>query len=263
MTTLTNDALLAVADRLGVQTLPLTLRVGLQQDSYEQWRRAHEQAVADLRDSGLIDAEGEVDPGLADALFVLAQPDRELAVRIYAEDGTKRVCVVRRGGAHAIAVRTDDTFEVNSVWCDGSAEELARPVLAALGHREPAQFSGFSAPADELTRRLDGATTAAEFADGLYALDATERDATVLGAAFASCTGHAEIVVYSHEDGSTTRAPGAVAVYDTGRGRIVAAPTISPDRQIWSTLTTGTDHRVTQAVAALIEGLPGGRWMPP
>ncbi|WP_348538119.1 ESX secretion-associated protein EspG, partial [Nocardia carnea] len=44
-----------------------------------------------------------------------------------------------------------------------------------------------------------------------------DRDATVLAAAFASCRGFTEIVAYSHEDGLSTRAPGAVAVYDTDR----------------------------------------------
>ncbi|MEV0551538.1 ESX secretion-associated protein EspG [Nocardia salmonicida] len=263
MTTLTNDALLAVADRLGVQTLPLALEVGPQQDSYDAWRHAQEQAVAGLVDDGLIDADGEVDPDLAGAMFVLAQPDCELAARIYTEQGRRRVCVTRRGDAHAVAVRSGDSFEVTAIWCDGSTEELVRPLLSALGRREPAQVTGFSAPADELARRLDSSGSSSEFADSLYALGVAERDATVLGLAFASCTAYAEIVAYTHDDGSTTRAPGAVAVYDTGRGRLVAAPMVSPDRRIWSTVTTGTDHRVTQAVATLIEGLPGGRWMPP
>ncbi|MFI5719065.1 ESX secretion-associated protein EspG, partial [Nocardia sp. NPDC051750] len=28
-------------------------------------------------------------------------------------------------------------------------------------------------------------------------------------------------------------------MYDTERGRLAAAPTVSPDQQIWSTVTTG------------------------
>ncbi|MFF2087765.1 ESX secretion-associated protein EspG [Nocardia sp. NPDC058176] len=263
MTTLTNDALLAVADRLGVQTLPLALEVGHRQDSYDAWRRAQEQAVAGLVEDGLLAADGEVDPDLAAAMFVLSQPDRELTARVYTEQDRRRVCVTRRGDAHAVAVRSGDSFDVTTVWCDGSAEELVRPLLSALGRHEPAQVAGFSAPADELAQRLNSPGTSSEFADSLYAMGVADRDATVLGLAFASCTAYTEIVAYTHLDGATTRAPGAVAVYDTGRGRIVAAPMVSPDRRIWSTVTTGTDHRVTQAVATLIEGLPGGRWMPP
>ncbi|WP_280433794.1 ESX secretion-associated protein EspG [Nocardia brasiliensis] len=104
--------------------------------------------------------------------------------------------------------------------------------------------------------------TSSELTDALYALGATDRDATTLGLTFGATHAYAEIVVCAHEDGVTTRAPGAVAVYDTARGRIVAAPMVSPDQQVWSTVTPGTDHRVAQAVATLIEGLPGGRWLP-
>lgn len=263
MTTLTNDALLAVADRLGVQTLPLVLAVGPQQDSIDQWREAQEHAVAQLIDDGLIDADGEVDSELAGAFFVLAQPDCELVARIYTEDGSRRASLVRRGEAHAVAVRTGDSFELRSIWVDGTGDALVRPLLEVLGPCEPAQIAGFSVLAEELSERLDAAGTSADYADALYALGVADRDATALGMAFASCHAFAEIVAYSHTDGTTTRAPGAVAVYDTGRGRLVAAPRVSPDQQIWSTVTTGTDHRLAQAVAALIEGLPGGRWLPP
>ncbi|MBF6167399.1 ESX secretion-associated protein EspG [Streptomyces gardneri] len=263
MTSLTNDALLVVTERLGVQTLPLALSVAPQQDSIDEYLAAQEHALAGLIGDGLLDAEGEVESELAAALFVLAQPDRELVARIYTEDGPRRFCLARRGEQHALAVRSGECFEVRSIWADGSDVTLAGPLLAALGSCEPAEIAGFSALAADLADRLDAAEDSSGYADAMYALGVGERDAAVLGLAFGSCRAYAEIVAYSHQDGLTSRAPGAVAVYDTGRGRIVVAPMVSPDQQIWSTVTTGTDHRVTQAVATLLEGLPGGRWLPP
>ena len=263
MTTLTNDALLAVAERLGIQTLPQVLAVGPQQDSYEEWRAARDRAVDELTAAGVFDAEGDVDPETAQALSVLAQPDRELVARGFAEDRRLRLCLARRGEQHALAARDGDTFEITTIWCDGSPEALARPLLAALGPAAPADVAGFSAPADELAGRLDTAEDTGDFADTIYALGVGDRDATVLAAAFASCRGFTEIVAYSHREGRTARAPGAVAVYDTARGRIAAAPMVSPDQQVWSTVTTGSDHRVMQAIATLLEGLPGGRWPTP
>ncbi|WP_280425434.1 ESX secretion-associated protein EspG [Nocardia carnea] len=263
MTTLTNDALLAVTEHLGVQTLPLVLAAGPQQDSYEEWQAARERAVDELTAVGVFDSEGDVEPTTAQAFFVLAQPDRELVARGFAGDRTLRFCVARRGEQHALAVREGDSFEITTIWCDGSPAALARPLLTALGPAEAAEVAGFSAPADDLAGRLDNAETTGDFADAIYALGVGDRDATVLAAAFATCRGFTEIVAYSHDDGLTTRAPGAVAVYDTDRGRLVAAPTVSPDQQIWSTVTTGSDHRVTQAIATLLEGLPGGRWLTP
>jgi hypothetical protein len=262
MTTMTNDGLLAVADRLGVQTLPLVLAVGPQQDSFDAWADAQRAAMSTLVGSGVIDAYGEVDPDLSLALHTLAQPDNELVARIFTGDKPIRVCLARRGDQHALAVRTGDDFDIRTVWSDGSGAALARPVLDALGPAKPAAVVNFSALSDALSERLAAAVTSADFADAVYALGVDDRDAAVYGLAFASCHAYAEIVVCVHVDGVTTRPPGAVAVYDTGRGRIVAAPGIAQDQQLWSTVTPGTDHRIAQAISGLVENLPGGRWLP-
>ncbi|MEU8896855.1 ESX secretion-associated protein EspG [Nocardia sp. NPDC048505] len=262
MTTMTNDGLLAVSDLLGVQTLPLVLGVGPQQDSAAAWQAARDQAMADLRGAGLVSTYDDVATDLADALFVLAKPERELAARIYTEAGVRQVCVARRGSQHAVATRDGDVFEVGTMWCDGGGEALARPVLAVLGRAEGAAIPSISAPVDELRERLDEATRSSDYADVFYGRGVAERDAIEFGLAMSSCHAHAEIVAYAYDDGVTTRTSGAVAVYDTSRGRIAASPGAAPDLRVWSTFTPGTDHRIAQAISALIETLPGGRWMP-
>ncbi|MFI5777165.1 ESX secretion-associated protein EspG [Nocardia sp. NPDC051570] len=270
MTTLTNDELFAVAERMGVQTLPLVLAVAPGHESIDEWHAAQERAVTRLTDSGVLDSYGEVESELALALHALTQPERELVARIFVADSdserptrTVRVCVVRRGEQHAFAVRTGDSYDIAPVWADGSGSALARPILAALGACAPAEVASFSALAQELSERLDAADSASEYADTLYALGVADRDATVLGMAFAAPRAFAEIVAYTHDDGITTRSSGAVVVYDTDRGRIVAVPGPASDQRIWSTITPGTDHRIAQAISALIELLPGGRWLPP
>jgi hypothetical protein len=268
MTTLTNDGLFAVAERLGVQTLPVVLAVAPQHDSYDEWRNAQEETVAGLTAAGIFDSYGEVSTELAQALFTLSQPERELVVRAFrtpespdAPTVVVRACLALRGNDHAFAVRTGDEFDVQSVWSDGSSASLARPLLSVLGSGTPAEITEFSAHSDELSERLNEATTAADYADACFALGVPGREATVLGLAFESCHAYAEIVAYDHDEGITTRAPGAIAVYDTGRGRIVVTPGIAPDQTSWSTVTPGTDQRIAQAISALIEMLPGGRWL--
>ncbi len=268
MATLTNDELFAVAQRMNVQTLPLVLAVSPGQDSYDEWTAAQERAVARLTDMGVFDSYGEVESDLALALYALTQPERELVARIFVTDGeqptrTVRVSVVRRGEQHAFAVRDGDSYDIQAVWADGSGTALARPILSALGTCPPAQIESFSALSEDLSERLDAANSASEYADALYALGVPDRDATVLGLAFDSCHAFAEIVAYAHDDGIATRTSGAVVVYDTGRGRIVAVPGLASDQRVWSTVTPGTDHRIAQAISALIELLPGGRWLPP
>lgn len=262
MTTLTNDGLLAVADRLGVQTLPLALSIGPQQDSFDEFRAALDRAVADLIAAGVIDADGEIDTELASALFTLAQPEYELAMRSYGDQGGRRACLVRRGTEHALAVRVGDRVEVRPIWVDGSGSALSKPLLAVLDSCSAAEVANLSAPTDALAERLNAASTTADYTDAMYALGADDREATVLGVAFGSCHTYAEIVASTHHDGLTTRVPGTVAIYDTARGRIVVAPMVAPDQQLWSTVTPGSDHRVAQAFTALLDGLPGGRWLP-
>ncbi|GGK98682.1 ESX secretion-associated protein EspG [Nocardia jinanensis] len=263
MRSITNDALLAVAEHLGVQTLPPVLAVGPRQDRYEEFRAARDHATAGLHADGIINRHGEVDTELADALLILAQPECELVARSYTADITTRVCVARRATHHAVAVRIGEEYHIGTIWCDGSPAALTAPLLAALGACDPADAPGFSAPTGELAIKLDNADHTDGYTNALYALGSNEREARILGSAFGSCRGFTEIVTCTHTDGVTTRAPGAVAIYDTARGRIVAAPLVSLDQQIWTTLTTGTDHRITQAVAALLEGLPGGGWPTP
>ncbi|WP_330233006.1 ESX secretion-associated protein EspG [Nocardia sp. NBC_00508] len=263
MPTMTNDGLLAASGLVGVQTLPLVLGVGPRQDSAEAWQEAQRQALTGLRASGLVDGYDELDSELAAALHALAQPDRELVARIYTETGPVRVCLARRGSAHAVAVRTGDAFDVRTAWADDDGAALARPVLAALGSCPPAEITSFSALSEELRDRLDGATSSSDFTQAVYALGVVDqRDAIEFGLAMSSCQAHAEIVAYAHEDGATLRSSGAVAVYDTTRGRIAASPGAAADRRVWSTFTPGSDHRIAQAISALVESLPGGRWMP-
>lgn len=263
MPTMTNDGLLAVSGLLGVQALPLVLGVGPEQDSAEAWRVAQQEAISDLRAAGLIDGYDEVETELATALRVLAQPDRELVARLYTGEGTIRVCLARRGIEHALAIRTGSVFDVRTVWADDSGAALARPLLGALGPCAPAPIAGFSALADELRDRFDGATTSSDFAQALYTLGvADQENALEFGLAMSTCFAHAEIVAYAHRDGATTQSSGAVAVYDTSRGRLVAAPGTAQDLRVWSTFTPGSDHRIAQAVSGLIDSLPGGRWMP-
>ncbi|NUS45404.1 MAG: ESX secretion-associated protein EspG [Mycobacteriaceae bacterium] len=262
MTAITGDSLLAVAGILGVQTFPAALAVAPKYDHIDAWRIAHDETMSELSAGGILDQYGDVADELAAALRILARPDRQLAVRIYAPDGVRRVCLARRGLDHALAVRTGDDFDVRLVWGGDDHAALARPILAALGAAEAADVPVFGAESAELRERLDEARGTAEFSDLAFHFGAAERDAVAFGMAMASCHTRAEITAYHHDNAVAVRAPAAVAVYDTARGRVVAGPTRTADHRTWSTFAPGTDHRLTQGISALIGALPGERWMP-
>ncbi|NKY58342.1 ESX secretion-associated protein EspG [Nocardia flavorosea] len=261
MVTLTVDAIAVLSELLGIQTLPLVLDVGPRHDSVASWRAAQQQTTAALRASELIDSFGDVAPGLAAALHILALPDREIAARQYTASGIQRVCVARRGDQHAYAARAGDTFEIATFWSGSDIADLVRPLLHALGSRPPARVSSFSLPTEDLEDHLDRAGGGSgDYTQALRRSGLDERTAVEFGVALARCLARAEIVGYAYADGVTYRAPGAVVVHDSAQGRIVAGPSLSSDGRMWSTFTAGSDHRIVHSIAAMIELLPGHGW---
>ncbi|MFQ6395294.1 ESX secretion-associated protein EspG [Nocardia sp. KC 131] len=258
---MTSNGLLTVAELLGVQTFPVVLAVVQPHDRIDTWRTVRQEARAGLVGAGVIDDFGDVDTGLAAALHVLARPDRQLVARIHRPDGVRRVCLARRGLEHAVAFRVGDEFDIRSIWGDENPAALARPFLSALGPGTPAGIAAFGGIADQLRERMDTARGSGDFIDLAFHFGLAEREAVEFGMAMAGCQSHAEIAAYHHRDGVAARTAAAVAVYDTTHGRIVAGPTRTTDGRTWSTFASGTDHRVTQSISALIGFLPGERWM--
>ncbi|MFI9403292.1 ESX secretion-associated protein EspG [Nocardia sp. NPDC052316] len=261
MATLTTDGALVVADALGVQTFPAVLALRSGHADHAAVSVARSAAALDLRDRGVLDADGDVrDDELASALFALARPERELVLRIRRGGVLHRVCLVRRGLDHAVAVRVGDELDIRPVWGDEDPELLTRPLLDALGPAQPADIPTLRAPTDELQRRLDEAGTSAT--DAVYQLGMPEAESVTLGLALRQWTSLAELVCYAHVDGVAVRSPATAAVYDTAVGRIIGGGSIAADGRAWTTLAAGSDRRLAHAVAAQIEALPQGRWMP-
>ncbi|MQY24969.1 ESX secretion-associated protein EspG [Nocardia aurantia] len=259
MATLTTDGMLAVAAALGVQTFPTVLGVRSRHTAHADLVAARAAAVADLSGRGILDREGEVrDDELTAALFVLARPERQLVARIKRGDSLIRFCLARRGLEHGVAVRTGDDLEVSTVWAGDDPATLARPLLSVLGSVAPADVPPFSAPTEELRDRLDSA----EVTEAVYGLGMPEADAVTLGLALRERVSTTELVCYSHHDGLAVRSAAAAAVYDTASGRIIGGGSVTADGRPWTTLAPGTDGRLAQVIASLVESLPEGRWMP-
>jgi hypothetical protein len=262
MIKVTDDLLLAAAGILGLSNLPVVLAVSYRHDTAEALKAAQSAAATQLAATGLVDEYGDVADDLAQTLTTLTRPDRQLAARIVGEHGVRRVCLVRSGVTHALAIRDSDRFEVSTVSADATPAVLARLLRRALPAFAPADIAAFSAPAGVLRDRLDAATCSADFTDLAYGLGVGERDATEFGMAMSRCRSRAEIVAYSHEDGIAIRSSSAAAVYDTDRGRIIAGPSLTAAGEPWSTFAPGSDHRLAQAISGVVGSLPGGRWMP-
>jgi len=209
-------------------------------------------------------ADGVVDPEWVVVLQALARPDRELAVRLVTPDGMARISVVRRGSVGVLARRIGDDISVRTLGAGADLRSVTGAVLAELPAARAAEVVPVGAPTPEMAERLWGTGDPRELADRIRGLGVEAQAAMALGSALGSREAFAEIVSYAlaDEEGRIRRAPGAVAVFYTKRGRLVAAPSMSPAGQLWTTLKSGTDHAVGQAIGQLAELSDDGWGMP-
>lgn len=257
-----------LGERFGVQTWPVVLDLGnvaaesdTGNDSANVTQADPDAVIAALE---LVE-HGEPTPWASTVLRVLAQPQREIEIRSYTDDAVRRICVARNGHDHVLVTRTGRRVDVTVVDV-ADVEALAAVVRAQFdaleSAAEPAEFTAFAAPSDEVVDRLGRCRAGTETTDALHALGAAPADAVVVSAGFASCRTRTEVVASMNEDGRFAQSSGAVAIFDTERGRIVSSPSKSPDGRVWTTFSPGTGHRIAQAVSLLIETLPDGKWMP-
>ncbi|GAB11908.1 hypothetical protein GOARA_091_00260 [Gordonia araii NBRC 100433] len=256
------DELDALTDAFDVQSWPVILGLRVRQATVDERRAAVEAGADALRGRGLLD-DGEFADEVILAVRTLCHEDAQISVRF--TDGPdaplRRVALCRSGTRHVLAMRRGDRLLIQSVDVQ-TADDAATRIADLLGDEDPVGVTGVSVPTDELVSRLNDCTSANDYAQALHAVGATESDATSAALALAECSRHVEIVAYETVAGSTAQSSGAMAVYSTPRGRMVASPSKSPDGRLWTTISPGSGHRIRQAVVSLIETLPSTRWMP-
>jgi hypothetical protein len=255
---LTDDELQVVAARTDVGDFPTVLAVRPRHGRTESLDAAFDQATRALMARGLI-SDGMVAPDFASLVRALHRPDRELALRVVAPVGITRISIVRQGSLGVLARREGNKFVLRAHGAE--LREATQALLGELPQMQPAPIDPVGAPLDDMTECLDRSDDRPQLADRIYALGAERRSAMLLGSALSSRLAFAEIVysALAGDEGRISRSPAAVAVFYTKRGRIVAAPSASPSGQLWSTLKTGSDHAISQAIGQLIE-LSAERW---
>ena len=229
-------------------------------------------ATVEVRDAALNRAEhsltrrgvitdGAIEPEVATVFGALQRPDRELVMRLVTPDGIGRFSVVRRGPLCVLARRVGEQLDVRVLGSNIALSESTATLLGEMPAAGPATIDPVGAPLGDLAEALSVGHDPLVLADRIRALGASQRAAALLGATLGARQAFAEIVYSALVDGDdlTARAPAAVAVLYTTRGRVIAVPSTSPSGQLWSTLKPGTDQVFGQAISQLVE-LSGHRW---
>jgi hypothetical protein len=255
---LSDNELQVIASRAGVGDFPTVLAVRPRHGRTDALNAAFDRATRALMVCGLI-TDGLVAPDLASLVRALHRPDRELAMRLVTPDGITRVSMVRQGSLGVLARRVGNEFilRVQGTGLPAATQAL----LAELPRMQPARIDPVGAPLETMTECLDAGGEGPRLADRIYALGTERRSAMLLSSALSSRLAFAEIVYHSlaSDEGRISRSPAAVAVFYTKRGRIVAAPSVSPVGERWTTLKAGSDYTISQAIGQLIE-LSTERW---
>lgn len=257
---LTADELHVIASRVGIGDLPTVLNLGLRYPTIETRDAALDEAIRSLLSRNMI-IDGVVDPEVIPVLQTLQRPDREFAMRFVTPEGTARISVVRRGSMCVLARRVGDDIGLRIVGHGVDVRAVASAILGELPRAKAAEVVPVGAPLQEMSDKLSGTHSPVALADRIRAVGADPQAAMLLGTALGSRQAFAEIVYYAlaDDEGKISRGPAAVAVFYTKRGRIIAAPSVSPTGQLWTTLKAGTDHAFSQAIDQLAE-LCDHRW---
>jgi hypothetical protein len=252
--TLSDDQLRTAASRAGVDGLPTVLKVRSRHTTIDRREAAFGRAARELLSRRLI-IDGAVHPELVEVLQTLHRPDRELAMRLVTPDGEARISVVRRGTLSVSARRTGEDIRLRIIGHTVDLHDAVSALLAEMPAARPADVAAVGAPLQEFSEMLSGTHDQLCLADRIRALGAERHAAMLLGSALASRRAFAEIVYCPLVEGEDRimRGPAAVAVFYTGRGRIVAAPSVSPTGQLWTTLKPGSDRVIRQAISQLID----------
>jgi hypothetical protein len=258
--TLTDDQLHALTARAGTDGLPTVLGVRAQHATIDRREAAHGQACRELISANLI-VDGAVHPEVVAMLQALQRPDRELAMRLVTPEGMARVSVVRRGSLCVLARRIGDEVTLRTIAHSTQLADVVPPLRSQLPQSGPADIAPVGAPLQDMSHALSDTDDPLGLADRIRALGTPSDAAMLLGTALASRQAYAEIVYYALDDDEDriSRAPAAVAVFYTKRGRIIAAPSASPTGQLWTTLKAGSDHVFGKAISGLV-GLCDHRW---
>ncbi|WP_174553625.1 ESX secretion-associated protein EspG, partial [Nocardia arizonensis] len=89
------------------------------------------------------------------------------------------------------------------------------------------------------------------------------RDAQALASALVDIHSHAQISGVVYGDGTREIADNHIAIFNTRGGRFIITASVAEDGIKWSSISSGTNARLRQALLDLMNSLPERREFPP
>lgn len=259
---LTAESAWFLAEKLGAGTFPWVLAITPPYGDEAQRAHFERDRISELTQLGVMNADGNVDPSVAQWIRLVCRPARWLELRFVAGRGEMLRGFVARGGAGTVvALRSAALVTFTAMEID-HPEALVPVLTVGLSDQRPARFEEFSLPAHTGAKADERIRNGSSVHDMLDYLGIPASARTVVVAAFDGDRSYVEIVAGQHRDGHRVSTDVGVSVVDTTVGRVLVSPTRAFDGQWVSTFAAGHPAAVAAAVQRLNAELPDGPWFP-
>lgn len=215
--------------------------------------RLVEDAWLSLQAKGL-GQRGAPDPLLADLLYVLARPDREVDARMNHGDRVVRALAGARGGIAAIGTLIDGVFSFGEITPGG----LSRAVVALLPEHPAGTGVSMSLPSDLFASACAAAgDDPTRLRPALIKRGVRAEDARQLGDAFTEVAGAGQFGGAALDRwGSRRRAGHVVGFVDSDGGRYLLESRLPPSgSEQWTTIAPTDPTRLAGSIDRLLAEL--------
>lgn len=254
-----------LADYLSAGSFPWKLAVTAPYFEPAERESFHEQALAELTTSGVIDSEGTVKPSAAHSIRTICRSSHWLEwVTMVDPDQILRGVLARGPGAAAVvALRYAQMITFTPMQLAHS--EAVVPIISAglPADVQPAQFSEFELSIDVGTA-IDGRIArGAHVAETLIDLGVPEHTADIMEIAYTGDRITVEVTAHEATNGARHQTDVGVSLISTEIGLILVSPTPGQSRAgATSVFAPGEPFAIAMAVRDLTGRLPSGPWFP-
>lgn len=266
---LTVDQAWFLADTLSAGTFPWVLAITVPFRDETQRAGFNAQRVQELTRVGVLNAEGAVDPAVAEWIRTVCRPERWLELR-YVAAGSENPDVMRGIIAHrqlqgrpqtVVSLRNAHLITFTAVDADDPSA-IVPSVIAGLRWRTPAQFPEFTLPAHVGAKADEQLRSGASLADVVGYLGVPPAAQAVVESAFVGNRNYVEVVAGQRNNATQQTSEVGISVLDTSAGRILVSPHRAGDGTWLSTFAPGAPFAIAVAVEQLMATLPDGHWFP-
>ncbi|WP_231999613.1 ESX secretion-associated protein EspG [Mycobacterium sp. 1245852.3] len=254
-----------LADHLRVGAYPWMLAITAPYVDPGEREPFNQRCLAELVEAGVIDADGDIKPSVAQAVKTVCQPRQWLEWRTMIDpEQILRGVLARTSPPDAVvALRYAQMVTLTPMQVTHS-EAIVPIITAGLPpDQPPARFEEFSLPMDTGKALDDRVARGADLMEALIELGIPEREAEIMEVARAGDRITVELTAHEATNGAHHHTDVSVNIISTEVGQILVSPTPGQPRAGGvSIFAPAEPFSIAMAVRDLTERLPSGSWFP-